>query len=55
MADSPQQNSRLTALFLLMVLSTERDILNSSRVYNSNSYSNKTDMNISLTSNSVTE
>ena len=40
---------------MLMFLSVERKILNFYRVYNYNNDGDKIDINISLTSNSVTE
>ena len=50
-----QQKSRLTVLFLFMVLSVEIYILNYSWVYNLNTDENRSDMKISLTSNPFTE
>ena len=50
-----QKNSGITALFLLVVLSVQRQILRSSQVYSQNNDSDVPDMNISLTYNSVTE
>ena len=48
------QNSIPPVLFLLVVLSVQRQILNNSQVYNSNNDGDKPDMNILLTSSSVT-
>ena len=50
-----QHNSRLPALFLLMILSMEREIFKYSRVYNLNNDINEPYVKISLTYNSVTE
>ena len=50
-----QHISRLSELFLLMVLYAKREILKSSRVYNSNYDGGDPEMNISLTYNSVSE
>ena len=50
-----QYNSKLTALFILIVLSVDVYILKSYRVYNLSNYGDEPDMKISLTSNSVTE